>query len=283
MRRLGVHTSIAGGLHLSLERAYALGCNTLQIFSHNPRGWAVKAMTERDVSLFKSLRMRFGISPVSIHTSYLINMASKDIVLRKKSIDLLVTEMNRADAVGADYVILHTGSAALDDERVARERATDALNQVSKMGNWQAGLLIENTAGERGDISSRITDLAEIMNGVREPLISGVCFDTCHAYAAGYDLRDELGIRDLSQEIEKHTGTNKIKLIHLNDSKGDIGSHVDRHEHIGLGRIGRKGLSQLINCKPLRDIPLILETPKKREADDAMNLEKVRKMMRMKR
>jgi deoxyribonuclease-4 len=210
-------------------------------------------------------------------------MASKDIVLRKKSIDLLVTEMNRADAVGADYVILHTGSAALDDERVARERATDALNQVSKMGNWQAGLLIENTAGERGDISSRITDLAEIMNGVREPLISGVCFDTCHAYAAGYDLRDELGIRDLSQEIEKHTGTNKIKLIHLNDSKGDIGSHVDRHEHIGLGRIGRKGLSQLINCKPLRDIPLILETPKKKEADDAMNLENVRKMIRMKR
>jgi len=283
MRRLGVHTSIAAGLHLSLERAYALGCNTLQIFSHNPRGWAVKTMTERDVSLFKSLRMRFGISPVYIHTSYLINMASKDIVLRKKSIDLLVTEMNRADAVGADYVILHTGSAALDDERIARERAINALIQVSKMGNWQAGLLIENTAGKRGDISSRITDLAEIMNGVREPLISGVCFDTCHAYAAGYDIRDEFGIQALSNKIEKHTGADKIKLIHLNDSKGDIGSHIDRHEHIGRGRIGGKGLSQFINCEPLRHVPLILETPKKKEADDAMNLENVRKMIRMKR
>ena len=121
MRRLGVHTSIAGGLHLSLERAHALGCTTLQIFSHNPRGWAVKAIPEEAAFRFKALRAEFDISPVVIHTSYLINLASRDSMLLKKSLDLLVTEMDRADTIGADYVILHTGSASGDDERVARQ------------------------------------------------------------------------------------------------------------------------------------------------------------------
>jgi deoxyribonuclease-4 len=283
VRRLGVHTSIAGGLHLSLERADALGCNTLQIFSHNPRGWAVKTITEENASIFKSLRLKLNISPVFVHTSYLINMASKDILLRRKSIDLLVTEMNRADAIGAEYVILHTGSAAENDAAVARKRAIDTLNEVSMIGKWKTGLLIENTAGERGDISSRIEDLSEIMNGVRRPLITGICFDTCHAYAAGYDISGGKGMRSLLQEMETNMVLDKIKLIHLNDSKGDIGSHIDRHEHIGIGKIGTEGLARFINFGLQVDIPLILETPKKRPTDDSMNLGRVRKMIRIKR
>ena len=283
MRRFGVHTSIAGGLHLSLARANALGCNTVQIFSHNPRGWAVKKFPEDDVSAFKALRLSLDISPVFIHSSYLINMASKNVLLRRKSIELLVIEMNRADVVGADYVVLHTGSAAGEDESAARKRAIAALNEVSLAGKWKAGLLLENTAGERGDISSQVEDLAEIMNGVKGPLISGICFDTCHAYAAGYNIGEEGGIRPLSEEMKKHVGFDKIKLIHLNDSKGNAGSGVDRHEHIGLGRIGMKGLGRFINHKLLKNIPLILETPKKRETDDSMNLEKVREMIRTKR
>lgn len=283
MRRLGVHTSISGGLHLSLERANALGCNTLQIFSHNPRGWAVKRITGEDVSLFKSLRLRFDISPVFIHSSYLINMASKDSVLTGRSVDLLVTELQRADTIGADYVVLHTGSSAGEDQKDARERAISSLNMVSQSGNWKAGVLIENTAGERGDISSRVEAMAEIMSGVKERLISGICFDTCHAYAAGYDIREERGVRALSREIKKHIGLDKIKLVHLNDSKGVLGSHIDRHEHIGAGRIGEDGLRRFINHKPLCGVPLILETPKKNETDDPVNLERVRKMLRPKR
>ena len=286
MRRLGVHTSIAGGLHLSLERAHALGCTTLQIFSHNPRGWAVKTIPEAEAVRFKTLRAEFDLSPVVIHTSYLINLASRDLVLLKKSLDLLVTEMDRADTIGADYVILHTGSASGDDERMARKRAIAALNSIADEKQWNAGLLIENTAGERGDISSAMPDLSEILAGVRGTLIAGVCIDTCHAFAVGYPLNSERGIQrmaDEADEMERSVGAGKVKLIHLNDLKGDSGSRIDRHEHIGFGRIGTKGLQRFINCGPFRDVPLILETPKKQESDDPTNLAKVRRMMRMKR
>jgi deoxyribonuclease-4 len=279
MRRIGVHTSIAGGLRLSLERARVLGCNTLQIFSHNPRGWVVKTISEEDISIFKSFRLKFDISPIYIHTSYLINIASRDSILRKKSIDLLIIEMDRADAIGADYVILHPGSASGDDEDVSRSRAIDALNKVTIMGRWKAGLLIENTAGERGDISSTIINLSDIINGVKGSLIAGVCIDTCHAFAAGYDIRRDEGLHRISDEMEKHIGIDRLKIIHLNDSEGGVGSGIDRHEHIGLGKIGATGLRQFINFTSFVDIPLILETPKKKESDDIRNLRTVRKMI----
>jgi deoxyribonuclease-4 len=282
MRRLGVHTSIAGGLYLSLKRAHELRCNTLQIFSHNPRGWTLKELSEEDISLFKSLRLRFNISPVYIHASYLINMASVNKTLRNKSIDLLASEMERADIIGADYVILHPGTASGEDEEIARKRAVDALNEVANRGKWRSGLLIENTAGEKGDISSTIKDMAELINGVAEHFISGICIDTCHAFSGGYDIRDKKVLRIISYEIKEYIGLEKVKLIHLNDSKGDVGSCIDRHEHIGLGKIGIKGLEQFINYQHFKAIPIILETPKKREVDDPMNLRRVRKMIRLK-
>jgi deoxyribonuclease-4 len=283
MRRLGVHTSIAGGLSLSLERAHALGCNTMQIFSHNPRGWTIKEIPEEESARFKTLRQRLDISPVYIHTSYLINMASRDRILRRKSIDMLREEMNRADVLGADFVILHTGSASGDDDRLSRHRAIAAVNEVAQAGTWQAGLLIENTAGERGDISSQITDLAEILHGVHGSLIKGICFDTCHAFSAGYDMRDDQGIQMIVREIETHITVQKVKLIHLNDSKGEKSSGIDRHEHIGLGKIGLTGLRHFIQGRLFSPIPLILETPKKQESDDPRNLRTVRKMLRLKR
>lgn len=279
MRRLGVHTSIAGGIHLSLERASDLSCSTVQIFSHNPRGWAIKAISDYEASLFKSIRAKFDISPVYIHASYLINIASRDDSLSRKSIELLITEMERADAIGADYVILHPGSASGDDEKQARRRAIEGLSEVSAMGNWSAGLLIENTAGERGDISSRIHDLAEITAGVTGNFISGVCIDTCHAFAAGYDISNNKGIAEIIKELREHIGIEKIKLMHLNDSKGLLGSGVDRHEHIGIGKIGFDGLRRFINHPQMRNIPLILETPRKTVDDDPENLKKVRRML----
>ncbi|MEW6570901.1 MAG: deoxyribonuclease IV, partial [Nitrospirota bacterium] len=245
----------------------------------NPRGWSVKELSEDDVSLFRLSRTNFDISPVYVHSSYLINMAAKDNTLRRKSIDLLTLEMGRADAIGADFVILHTGSASGNDQHTATKRAIDALNEVARRGDWKAGLLVENTAGERGDICSSIEELSEITNLVKGRLISGICVDTCHAFAAGYNICSNEIIKEISSKIEHYMGRDKTKLIHLNDSKGEVGSRIDRHEHIGFGKIGIKGLSTFINYHSFRNIPIILETPKKRPFDDPMNLNKVREMI----
>ncbi|MBF0558243.1 MAG: deoxyribonuclease IV [Nitrospirae bacterium] len=278
-RRLGVHTSIAGGIQLSLQRARELGCSTMQIFSHNPRQWFVRDLHEDSVAQFKKLRREYDIDPVFIHSSYLINLASQDHTILKKSIGLLAREMDLADALGADYVVLHTGSASQDREDDARKRAVEALAAVSRGHIWKSRLLLENTAGEKGDISSRIRDLADIIRGMDKDLIGGLCFDTCHAFASGYNIADAEGLSELIKEVEKHAGIGSVKLIHLNDSKKGLGSRVDRHEHIGQGSIGLEGLRLFLNHPALKSVPLILETPKKEEQDDEINLRAVRGLL----
>lgn len=280
VRRLGVHASIAGGIHCSLEKAGELGCTTIQLFSHNPRSWGGASLSEEGTGRFRELRTVFGIDPVFIHTSYLINLASAKPDLLEKSIALLVSEMDNADLLGADHVVLHTGSASREDEATARGRAVEALRAVSRQKSWRSSLLLENTAGERGDISSRISDLAEIMDKTASTLIGGICLDTCHAFQAGYELSKEEGIAKIAGEIERHMGLEKVKLIHLNDSKRAFNSRVDRHEHIGSGAIGTEGLGRFINHPAFREVPLILETPKKSEDDDPRNLKVVRGLFR---
>ncbi len=279
MRRLGVHTSIAGGLHLSLERARELGCNTIQIFYHNPRGWALRQREEDEISLFRNLADRYSIAPLFIHTSYLINLASADRMLCKKSMEMVIDELRIADSIGAQFVVLHTGSASGDDPRAARKRASAVLREVSKRGRWQAGLLLENTAGESGDITSRIEEISDIMENVPAGLISGICLDTCHAFAAGYRLISEDGIDSLAGDIEKYVGVGAVRLLHLNDSKGEISSGVDRHEHIGKGKIGIAGFTSLLKHPFYSGVPIILETPKKLKSDDAMNLGVVKRLI----
>lgn len=280
MRRIGVHTSIAGGLHLSLQRANSLRCNTLQIFSHNPREWVVKSISDGEVAKFKSLRSGLNMFPLYIHASYLINIASRCSDLQKKSIAFLSVEMDRADLLGAEYVVLHPGSASGEDKRTARKRAIEALREVASIGQWKTGLLLENTAGGRGGISSKMSDILDIMSYVKGSLIAGICIDTCHAFAAGYDLRNDKGIQNISDEIEKYIGLDKVKLFHLNDSKGNLASGADRHEHVGFGKIGAEGLRLFLNYFLFKDIPLILETPKKNETDDYQNLRRVRRLIR---
>ncbi|MCC6347446.1 MAG: deoxyribonuclease IV [Nitrospirales bacterium] len=275
-RRIGVHTSIAGGVSIALERAGELGCSTVQIFSHNPRQWQAVPLPEEQASRFRELRVLYGIDPVFIHTSYLINLAARSDEILEKSLRLLVREMDLADTLGADYVVLHTGSAQ-DSPGEARARAVKALRRVAGEGEWKAGLLLENTAGERGDISSTIGELAEILTAAAVPLLAGVCLDTCHAFSAGYDVADSA---ELAAEIERNLGTAKVKLIHLNDSKRSLGARVDRHEHIGEGAIGGEGLKKFVSHPAFRAIPLVLETPKKSEDDDRRNLETVRRLLR---
>lgn len=279
MLRLGVHTSIAGGLHMSLERARDLGCNTVQIFSHNPRGWALREREEDEISLFKSLADRYSVAPIFIHTSYLINLASADRSLRKKSMEMVINELRIADSAGAQFVVLHTGSSCGDDPRTARKRASSVLREVSQRGKWRAGLLLENTAGERGDITSRIEEISDIMENVPAGLIAGVCLDTCHAFAAGYRLTSEEGIDSLAGDVRKYVGPEAVRLLHLNDSKGEISSGVDRHEHIGRGKIGLRGFTSLLKHPFYSSIPLILETPKKLKDDDVMNLRVVKRLI----
>ncbi len=281
-RRLGVHTSIAGGIHLSLERARELGCSTMQIFSHNPRQWITSDIPQDSIEKFRQLRNDYDINPVFIHSSYLINLAALDKSLLEQSGRLLAREMDLADSLGADYVVLHTGSASQDKEDIARRRAVQALGRVSKEKKWKAKLLLENTAGEKGDISSRIRDLADIADGVDKGLIGGLCIDTCHAFAAGYNLSDKDGLEEFVEDVKTYAGIDAVKLIHFNDSKKDCNSRVDRHEHIGEGRIGIEGLKRFLNHPALKSIPLILETPKKNENDDARNLRAVRDLLELK-
>ncbi len=278
-RRLGVHTSIAGGIHLSLERARELGCSTIQIFSHNPRQWLANEIPAGASAQFRELRRTYGIDPVYIHASYLINLASLDSAILERSIQLLARELDLADLLAADYVVLHTGSASQDNARDARRRAVGALRVVAGTKAWKAKLLLENTAGERGDISSRMEDLSEIIRETESALIAGVCIDSCHAFAAGYDLSREQGPAQLADEVERYLKADSVKLIHLNDSKKGCNSHVDRHEHIGQGSIGIEGLKRFVNHPVFRNIPLVLETPKKSEEDDPRNIKAVREFL----
>jgi deoxyribonuclease-4 len=280
MRRLGVHTSIAGGLHLSLERARELGCDTVQIFSHNPRGWALPSRGEDEIALFKKLAGRYSLAPVFIHTSYLINLASADRELLKRSMDMVIEELNIADSIGAAYVVMHAGSASGDDPKIARKRVSEALRGVSQSGRWRAGLLLENTAGERGDIASKIQEISEILEDVPAGLIGGVCLDTCHAFASGYRLTSQDGVDSLAADIRSYIGGEALKLLHLNDSKGGVSSGIDRHEHIGKGKIGLQGFRGLFRHPFYSDIPLILETPKKSRDDDINNLRVVKGLLR---
>lgn len=279
-RRIGVHTSISGGVHCSVERAHELGCTTMQIFSHNPRQWFAGRLQDAHISRFRELRERYDVNPVFVHTSYLINLAATNPEVLEKSVSLLIQELDLADALGAEYVVLHTGSASQDTGDHARQRAVGALRQIARVRQWKAQLLLENTAGERGDISSRIADIAAMIHAVDSPLIGGVCLDSCHAFAAGYGFSEEAEVDRLADEVKRLIGPDAVRLIHLNDSKKGLGAGVDRHEHLGEGSIGIEALTRLI-CHPLfADVPLVLETPKKTEDDDPRNLAIARKMIK---
>jgi len=280
MRRLGVHVSIAGGSSLSFERAKELGCTSMQIFSHNPRGWVSKKISHDEAENFKRYSKASGIEPVFIHSSYLINLSSPDNDTRERSIELLSYELHTADLLGIDYVVLHPGKAVGQEKRAAIKKASASLSYVVKIGEYKSGILLENTAGQRGDISSSIQDIAEIAEGAPDGLIKGICLDTCHAYAAGYDVAGAGGLSKLKDEITKYLPPLTVKLIHLNDSKKWLSSGVDRHEHIGEGGIGIEGFRRILTFPFFKDIPLILETPKRSEDDDKRNLQKVRMILK---
>jgi len=276
--RVGCHVSIAGKIYESVDRAAALGCETMQIFSRNPRGWQVKPLREADTEEFKKRRKAKGISPLIVHIPYLINLASPDEKLYKRSIAAYIEDIERADMLGAEYFNTHVGNHKGMGEDYGLGRLGEALDLIIERSKPKVMILLENTAGSGSELGYRFEHFRRILKKVGKKEKIGLCLDTCHAYAAGYDVATKKGLEDMLDEIDSLIGLKRLKVVHANDSKAPLASRIDRHEHIGQGWIGTKGFHLLTHHPILKELPFILETPKKRPTDDPMNLAKLRQI-----
>ncbi len=279
---IGFHLSIAGGAHMAIERAAELGCDALQIFGRNPRSWASKPRSAEENGLFREARAGAGIWPVAIHTTYLINLSSPDPQLFDKSVKLFRDELSIADALGVDYLVTHLGSSKGTGAEAALKRISKALTSVQKAGlGGSTMILFENSAGG-GDTYG--VDLSEIGAAIDFAdsigLKTGLCYDTCHGFAAGYMLGTDSDAGELAKRMDAEVGLGRLKLIHLNDSKGAFESRVDRHEHLGKGCIGAKGLKAFFARPEFASVPVIMETPKNADGDEISNLSAARKLMK---
>jgi len=280
--RLGFHVSISGGFSLAVQRAHELGCTTMQIFSRNPRGWTVKPLDKEDIAEFKRLREQYDIKPVFVHTNYLINLASSKPDLYERSIEQFVIDLERTEHLGAEYLVTHLGSASGQETGWMIDRVADALNMAMKLHTPQAMILLENTAGEKGDVGYTFEQVNEVISRLSNAAKIGICYDTCHGFAAGYDIRTKKGVDAIAEKIDSTVGLGRLKGMHLNDCLRDFDSHVDRHWHIGEGKIGEDGFKALLNHMAFKDIPKIMETPKEKEEDDPRNMKKVRSLVKYK-
>ncbi len=276
MIRLGVHVSIGKGLPGAIDRAQALGCDGFQMFVANPRGWARKPLAQTDIDLFKTKRKASKLWPVVVHLAYLPNPASEDPELYEKSIVTLAEEFRRANLLEADFFVFHPGKNK--ERQTGIERIIKAVNVVLNQVSGPTLLLFENQAGAGGEIAGHFEELQELIAGVKEQDRVGVCFDTCHAFAAGYDLSSWEGWEKTLEELDRYLGMDRLKMFHLNDAMGLLGSHLDRHQHIGSGNIGLNGFEYLVNHSQLNKLPGILETPQESDADDLNNLLTLRRL-----
>jgi deoxyribonuclease IV len=274
--RIGFHAPIKGGLHESLIIAKETGCEAVQIFSRNPRGWMAKPLTPDSVDLFKKTRKLTKLSPVLIHTNYLINLAAADEALLLKSIASFREEVERAIVLGVDYLVLHPGSARGSCEADAIEICALSL-QVACKGLKLGGLriLLENTAGQGECIGHRFEHLRAIMRRCPK-LPLGVCIDTAHSFTAGYDIREVEGLEATIEVIRRTVGLKNVHAVHFNDSRAPYNSRVDRHWHIGEGHIGREALRRFAQHPRLAHAAFILETPYDDPRADLKNLQTLR-------
>ena len=277
--RVGVHTSIAGGLENAAHHAHQIGCDTFQMFSANPRGWKAIEPTHEDLERFRGARAQHQLAPVVIHDNYLINLAASDAVIREKSVAAFRREIQRALALGADYLVTHPGSAKASNPTAAIEACIESLKQAAN-GLTMNGLtiLIENTAGQGSVIGRTFEEVAEIIAGVESDLPAGACIDTAHCFEAGYPIHTLEGLRETVKKLDSTVGIDRVRVIHANDSKTAFGSHADRHEHIGKGFIGREAFGRIVRHPTLKRIPFICETPVDRPGDDKRNLRMMRKL-----
>ena len=274
--RIGFHAPIKGGLHESLLIAKETGCETVQIFSRNPRGWMAKPLTRSAIDLFRQTRKQTKLSPVLIHANYLINLCASDEVLLLKSIASFREEVQRAIALGVDYVVLHPGSARGSCEADAIETCARSLKIATKRLRLdRVRILLENTAGQGECIGHRFDHLRAIMN-LCPKLKLGVCIDTAHSFTAGYDIRETDGLEATIEIIRRTVGLRNVRAVHFNDSRAPYNSRVDRHWHIGEGHIGREALRRFAQHPKLAHAAFILETPYDDPRADLKNLKMLR-------
>jgi deoxyribonuclease-4 len=274
--RIGFHAPIKGGLHNALIVARDTGCDTVQIFSRNPRGWAAKRLTAADISLFRKVRRATKLTPVVIHCNYLVNLAAADELMLEKSRVSFREEVERALLLGVEYLVVHPGSARGACEADGIQTCIDSLKFACRRLNLgKLQILLENTAGQGECIGHRFEHLRQIMDGCPK-LPLGVCFDTAHAFTAGYDIREEDGLEALVVKLQKTVKTKNVRAIHFNDSRAAYNSRVDRHWHIGEGHIGLDALRRVARHPKLAHAAFILETPYDDPRADLENLNKLR-------
>jgi deoxyribonuclease-4 len=281
--RVGVHVSIAGGLLEALERAKRLSCATMQIFSRSPRGGSAPAWADTLLQTFHRQRRAQRIEPLAVHCPYIINLASSDPTVFRNSVRLYREEYRRCEQLRAAYLVTHVGSHRGAGEAAGIKRVAEALNETLNGREAAVTILLENTAGSGQGLGDRFEHLAAMRAQVAQRERIGICLDTAHLFAAGFPIHMAEGLEETLAQFDRVVGLEHLKLIHLNDSKSDFNSHVDRHWHIGKGRIGLAAMRRIVNHPRLQELPLILETPKKTEADDQRNLETVRRAHRSER
>jgi deoxyribonuclease-4 len=276
---LGVHVSGAKEIYETLDIAHKLKCQTMQLFVRNPQQWKVCPLDPKDAEEFKLRRRKFKIDPVFVHISYLINLASPNPRLYRWSIRAYIEDMQDAQRLEVDYIVTHMGSHKKTSEEAGIKRLVAALNKIlDETADSKVGILLENTSGSGSWLGYKFEHQGKIFSGIKEKSRLGLCLDTAHAYLAGYDLSTKEGLDKMLDEIDTQVGLKFIKLIHLNDAYGSLASHHDQHDHIGKGSIGLEGMKRIINHPELKNIPMILETPKDNEKSDSLNLALARKL-----
>ena len=283
LMRLGVHVSIAGGLAEAVARAKRLGCTTMQIFSRSPRGGPAPKLPAEVAEQFDTQRRSAGIDPLAVHSPYIINLASPDARMWKQSLRLYQEEYERASRLNADYLVTHVGSHRGSGDVAGIARVAEALAQTLEARRCPLMILLENTAGSGQGLGDQFEQLAAMRGKVAAKQRVGICLDTAHLFAAGHPIHTADGLEEVLTSFDRTVGMEHLRLIHLNDSKVPFGARVDRHWHIGQGHLGAEAIGRFINHPRLRNLPLILETPKKTDADDRRNLSAVRKLARTQR
>jgi deoxyribonuclease-4 len=280
MRPLGFHVSIAGGLPKAIERAVERECSCLQIFCGNPRAWATTERSDEEIENFRAARTTADLSPVAVHACYLINPCSPDDEVFRRSIGRMRWELETSARIGAEFYVIHPGSSKGREAEWTLQRAAESLSEALRAADASPCILLENTAGEHGPGGSfpLTADLIAAVEAMSPDHELGIAVDTCHAFAAGYDIRQPEEVNRLVEEIDSALGLSRLKLLHTNDARDPAGSGRDRHQHIGEGEIGDPGFTNLLSQPTLAGIPAILETPWESVETDLRNIGRLRNL-----
>jgi deoxyribonuclease-4 len=279
---LGAHMSIAGGVDKAVERAQKIGCTTFQLFTKNSNQWKATPLSEQVVQNYKRLIKVTKLKPVIAHDSYLINLCAKDKSILKKSRDAFIDELNRCEILGIDYLNFHPGSHMGMGEDDGIKLIAESINLAhERTPNFKVKSMIETTAGQGTSIGYRFEQIRKIIDLVEDKNRLAVCVDTCHIFAAGYDIKTEKGYLKTFEEFDQIIGLKYLKAFHMNDSKKGLGERVDRHEHIGKGKIGLSGFRFIMNDERFKNIPKILETPKGEDMkEDVINMRRLIRLIK---